>query len=193
MDLQPLQSRDVLLQRNSPRLQPLCKHSGGLHKLDMVLLTIQMSQYYEGTPDIPKYIFLLEGAQCKTARACLPVTNQTLIVLASTALLAANTTSMMVFFLSLQTKLRMSLQGCIVHLLLTYDANTHKARNSDLVYLVTWNAFTLLLGHKWTYVATVHSLSHQEMTQASDQLHTTSFCSPPVLGNTRNTCNTCNA
>jgi hypothetical protein len=49
-----------------------------------------MSQYYEGTPDIPEYIFLLEDAQCKTARACLSVTNQTLTVLVSTALLAAD-------------------------------------------------------------------------------------------------------
>jgi hypothetical protein len=32
----------------------LCKRSGSLHALDMVLLTIQMSQYYEGTLDIPK-------------------------------------------------------------------------------------------------------------------------------------------
>jgi hypothetical protein len=69
----------------------LCKHSSGLHPLDMVLLTIQMSQYYEGMPDIPEYIFLLEDAQRKAARACLPITNQTLTVLASTALLAANT------------------------------------------------------------------------------------------------------
>jgi hypothetical protein len=50
-----------------------------------------MSQYYEGTPDIPNYIFLLEDAQCKAARACLPVTDQTLTILASTALLTANT------------------------------------------------------------------------------------------------------
>jgi hypothetical protein len=50
-----------------------------------------MSQYYKGTPDIPEYIFLLEDAQCKATRACLPVTNQTLTVLASTALLATNT------------------------------------------------------------------------------------------------------
>jgi hypothetical protein len=59
--------------------------------LDMVLLTIQMSQYYEGMPDIPVYIFLLEDAQCKAARAHLPVTDQTLTILASTALLAADT------------------------------------------------------------------------------------------------------
>ncbi len=32
----------------------LCKRSGSLHALDMVLLTIQMSQFYEGTPDIPE-------------------------------------------------------------------------------------------------------------------------------------------
>jgi hypothetical protein len=81
----------------------------------------------------------------------------------------------------------MSLQGCIVYLLLTYSVNTHEAHSSDLVYLVTWNLFILLLRHEWTYVATVHSSSHQTMTQASDQLHTTSFCSPPVLGNTRDT------
>jgi hypothetical protein len=57
----------------------------------MISLPIQMSQYYKGTPDIPKYIFLLvEDAQCKAARAHLPVTNQTLTVLASTALLAAD-------------------------------------------------------------------------------------------------------
>jgi hypothetical protein len=68
------------------------KRSSGLHSLDMVLLTmIQMSQYYKGTPDIPQYIFLLEDTQCKAARACLPITNQTLTVLASTALLATNT------------------------------------------------------------------------------------------------------
>jgi hypothetical protein len=57
----------------------------------MVSLTIQMSKYYEGTLDIPKYIFLLEDAQRKAARACLPVTDHTLTVLAFTALLAADT------------------------------------------------------------------------------------------------------
>jgi hypothetical protein len=50
-----------------------------------------MSQYYEGMLDIPEYIFLLEDNQCNAARACLPVTNQTLTVLASTALLVADT------------------------------------------------------------------------------------------------------
>jgi hypothetical protein len=69
----------------------LHERSGSLHPLDTVLLTIQMSQYYEGTQDIPEYIFLLEDAQRKAARAHLPVTDQTLTVLASTALLAADT------------------------------------------------------------------------------------------------------
>ncbi len=69
----------------------LCKHSGGLHALDMVLLTIQMSQYCKGTLDTPEYIFLLEVAQRKAARAPLPITDQTLTVLASTTLLAADT------------------------------------------------------------------------------------------------------
>ncbi len=79
------------------------------------------------------------------------------------------------------------LPGSIVYLLLVYGAKTHEACNSDLVYLVTQNLFTPLLGREWTYVAMVHSSSHQAMTQASDQLHTTSFCSPPVLSNTRDT------
>jgi hypothetical protein len=69
----------------------LRERSGGLHALDIVLLTIQMSQYYEGASDIPEYIFLLEDAQRKAARACLPITDQTLTVLASTTLLAADT------------------------------------------------------------------------------------------------------
>ena len=60
----------------------LCDRSGGLHALDMVTLTIQMSQYYEGMPDVPKYIFMLKDARRKGARAGLPVTNQTLTVLA---------------------------------------------------------------------------------------------------------------
>jgi hypothetical protein len=69
----------------------LRERSGGQHALDMVSLTIQMSQYKEDTLDIPKYIFLLEDAQRKAARDRLPVTDQTLTVLASTALLAADT------------------------------------------------------------------------------------------------------
>jgi hypothetical protein len=71
----------------------LCEHSGGLQVLDMVLPTIQLSQYHEGTPDIPECIFLQEDAQRKAARAHLPITFQTLTVLASTTILAANTFS----------------------------------------------------------------------------------------------------
>jgi tRNA (Thr-GGU) A37 N-methylase len=33
-------------------LNHLCAHLGSLHALDMVLLTIQMIQFYEGTPII---------------------------------------------------------------------------------------------------------------------------------------------
>ncbi len=69
----------------------LLKCSGGLHALDMVSLIIQINQYYEGMLDIPKYIFLLKDAQRIAARARLPVTNQTLTALDSTALLAADT------------------------------------------------------------------------------------------------------
>ncbi len=57
----------------------------------MVSLTIQMSQYHKGTPNIPEYILLLEDTQRKAARTRLPVTDQTLTVLASTPLLAADT------------------------------------------------------------------------------------------------------
>jgi hypothetical protein len=78
----------------------------------------------------------------------------------------------------------------IVYLLLTHGAHNHEAHCSDLAYLITWSLFTLLHWCKWTYIATVHSLSHQAMMQASDQLHTTSLYSPPVLGNTRDTCDT---
>jgi hypothetical protein len=52
-------------------LDHLWERSGGLNALDMVSFNIQMSQYYEVV--------------------CPAITNQTLIVLASTALLAANT------------------------------------------------------------------------------------------------------
>jgi hypothetical protein len=72
-------------------LNHLRDRSGGLHALDMVSLSIQMNQYYEGTPIIPEYIQLLEDAQRKAARASLPVTDQSLVMLASTALLAADT------------------------------------------------------------------------------------------------------
>ncbi len=78
----------------------------------------------------------------------------------------------------------------IVYLLLTHGTHIHKARCSALDYLVTQNLFTPLLEWEKSYVALVHSLSHQVMTQASDQLHTTSFSPPPVSGNTGNTCNT---
>ncbi len=80
-------------------------------------------------------------------------------------------------------------EDIIVYLLLVYGTKTHEARNSDLVYLITRNPFTPLHRCEWTYVAAVHSLSHQAMMQASDQLHTTSFCSPPVLSYTRDTHN----
>jgi hypothetical protein len=72
-----------------------------------------------------------------------------------------------------------------------YGTRIHKARHSAPAYLIIWNLFTLLLGHEWTYVATVHSSSHQAMTRASDQLHITSFCSLLVLSNTHNTRNKC--
>ena len=57
----------------------------------MITLTLQMSKYYKGTPDVPEYIQMLEDAQRKAAQMGLPVTDQTLLVLASAALLATDT------------------------------------------------------------------------------------------------------
>ena len=71
-------------------LNHLRAHSGGLHAVDMVTLTLQMSRYYKGTPDVPEYIQMLQDDQRKAAQMGMPVTNQTLLVLASTALLAAD-------------------------------------------------------------------------------------------------------
>ena len=51
-------------------LNHLHPHLGGLHALDMVLLAIQMSQFYEGTPGIPEYIQLLKDA-CDYCLSCL--------------------------------------------------------------------------------------------------------------------------
>jgi hypothetical protein len=52
------------------------------------------------------------------------------------------------FFLPFQTQIRVSLQGSIVYLLLTYVMHTHKACHSALTYLITQNPFTPLLGRK---------------------------------------------
>ncbi len=43
-------------------LNHLLDRLGGLHALDMVSLTIQMSQYYEGTPIIPELGAALENS-----------------------------------------------------------------------------------------------------------------------------------
>ena len=74
-----------------PLLDHLRTHSGGLYAVDMVPLTLQMRRYYKGTPDVPKYIQMIEVAQRKAAQMGLPVTDQTLLVLAFAALLAADT------------------------------------------------------------------------------------------------------
>ena len=72
-------------------LNHLCAHLGGLHAVDMVTLTLQMSKYYKGVPDVPEYIQMVKDAQRKAAQIGLPVTDQTLLILASAALLAAYT------------------------------------------------------------------------------------------------------
>ena len=71
-------------------LDHLWAHLVSLHAVDMVTLTLQMSRYYKGTPDVPEYIQMLQDDQRKAAQMGMPVTNQTLLVLASTALLAAD-------------------------------------------------------------------------------------------------------
>jgi hypothetical protein len=48
-------------------------NSGGLHALDMIILRMNMMQYYMQADDIPQLIFMMEDAQKKATRAGLPI------------------------------------------------------------------------------------------------------------------------
>ena len=64
-------------------------NSGGLHAIDMISLRTNMHQYYVQADGIPQYIIMLEDAQKKAKRAGMPIANIELVMMASTAVLAA--------------------------------------------------------------------------------------------------------
>ncbi len=64
-------------------------NSGGLHALDMILLCTDMMQYYMQTDGVPQFIVMMEGAQKKAKRAGMPIPDVELVMMASTAVLAA--------------------------------------------------------------------------------------------------------
>ena len=64
-------------------------NSGGLHAIDMISLRKNMHQYYVQADGIPQYIIMLEDAQKKAKRAGMPIANIELVMMASTAVLAA--------------------------------------------------------------------------------------------------------
>jgi hypothetical protein len=63
-------------------------NSRGLHALDMILLCMDMMQYYVNADGIPQFIVMMEDAQKKAKRAGMPIANVKL-VMALAALLAA--------------------------------------------------------------------------------------------------------
>jgi hypothetical protein len=64
-------------------------NSGGLHAMDMVGLRTNMHQYYSQADGIPQFINMMEDAQKKAKRAGMPIADVELVMMASTAVLAA--------------------------------------------------------------------------------------------------------
>lgn len=65
-------------------LQTIC---GGLHALDILNLQNEMQKYHLEAEGVPEYINLLEDAQKRSKRAGNPVTDATLVVIATNAML----------------------------------------------------------------------------------------------------------
>lgn len=63
---------------------------GGLHPSELVTLPTEMMGYYATTDGIPEYINMLEEAQRKLARANLPMSDDQLLAIASTSVLASD-------------------------------------------------------------------------------------------------------
>jgi hypothetical protein len=63
---------------------------GGLHPSELVTLPTEMMGYYATTDGIPEYINMLEEAQRKLARANLPMSDDQLLAIASTLVLASD-------------------------------------------------------------------------------------------------------
>ena len=71
-------------------MEHLDANCGGLHPSELVSLPTEMMGYYADAEGIPEYINMLEEAQRKLARANLPMADDQLLAIASTAVLAAN-------------------------------------------------------------------------------------------------------
>ena len=69
-------------------LDHLDTNCGSLHPSKLVNLPIEMMGYYIEVDGIPKYINMLEEAQCKLAHANLPLSNDRLLAIAFMTVLA---------------------------------------------------------------------------------------------------------
>jgi hypothetical protein len=68
-------------------LDHLDANCGGLHPSELVNLPTDMMGYYADAEGIPEYINMLEEAQGKLPRADLPMSDDQLLAIASTAVL----------------------------------------------------------------------------------------------------------
>jgi hypothetical protein len=64
-------------------------NSGGLHALDMILLCMDIMQYYMQADGIPQFIVMMEDAQKKAKWAGMPIADVKLLMMAFVAVLAA--------------------------------------------------------------------------------------------------------
>ena len=64
-------------------------NSGDLHAVDMISLCTNMTQYYVQADGIPQFIVMMEDAQKKAKRAGMPIADVELVMMASTAVFAA--------------------------------------------------------------------------------------------------------
>eukprot|EP00804_Cyclotella_cryptica_P010352 CCRYP_012274-RA/>CCRYP_012274-RA protein AED:0.37 eAED:0.37 QI:0/-1/0/1/-1/1/1/0/366 len=71
-------------------LSHLDDNCAGLHPSELVNLPTDMLGFYTTVDGIPEYINMLEAAQCKLTRANLPMSDDQLLAIASTAILASN-------------------------------------------------------------------------------------------------------
>ena len=67
----------------------LTTNCGGLHPSELINLPTVMMKYYNDAEGIPEYINMLEEAQHKLARANLPMSDDQLLAIASTSILAS--------------------------------------------------------------------------------------------------------
>ena len=70
-------------------MEHLDDNSGGLHPSELISLPTEMRTYYTQADGIPEYIDMLEEAHRKLARAHLDMSEETLLAIASTSVLAS--------------------------------------------------------------------------------------------------------